>query len=103
MVHEGELLAAIEFKSISSSFGNNLNYRVDEALGNPTDLYAAYEEGAFEPSPNPWMGYLLLMGEEDKSTSPVSVHKPNFDVFAEFKAASYVDRGEQFCLRLLRH
>lgn len=102
VVHEGELLAVIEFKSISSSFGNNLNNRVEEALGNPTDLYAAYEEGAFEPSPNPWMGYLLLMGEEEQSTSPVSVREPNFEVFDEFKGASYVDRGEQLCLRLLR-
>jgi len=103
VVHEGELLAVIEFKSISSSFGNNLNNRVEEALGNPTDLYAAYEEGAFEPSPNPWMGYLLMMGEDEKSTNPVSVREPNFEIFEEFRGASYIDRGEQLCLRLLRH
>ena len=36
VIHEGELLAAIEFKSITSSFGNNLNNRTEEALGSPT-------------------------------------------------------------------
>lgn len=103
VVHEGELLAIIEFKSISSSFGNNLNNRVEEALGNSTDIYAAYEEGAFEPSPNPWMGYLMLMNEAEGSTSPVRVREPNFEVFDEYKEASYVDRGEQLCLRMMRN
>ena len=102
VVHEDELLAVIEFKSISSSFGNNLNNRIEEALGNSTDIYAAYEEGAFEPSPNPWMGYLLMMAENENSTSPVTVREPHFPVLEEFDGASYVDRGEQLCLRLLR-
>jgi len=35
IVHEGELLAAIEFKSqIGPSFGNNFNNRTEEAIGN---------------------------------------------------------------------
>jgi hypothetical protein len=102
VVHDEQLLAVLEFKSITSSFGNNLNNRSEEAIGNPTDLYAAYEEGAFEPSPNPWLGYVLLMGETERSTSSVSVREPNFSVFEEYKDASYLDRGEQLCLRLLR-
>ncbi len=31
VVHDGELLAAIEYKSQASSFGNNLNNRAEEA------------------------------------------------------------------------
>jgi hypothetical protein len=103
VIHEGELLAVIEFKSISSSFGNNLNNRIEEALGNSTDIYAAYEEGAFTPSPNPWMGFLLMMAENNQSTSPVRVREPHFPVFDEFNPASYVDRGEQLCIKLLRN
>jgi hypothetical protein len=102
VVHEGELLAVLEFKSITSSFGNNLNNRIEEALGNPTDLYAAYEEGAFAPSSEPWLGYLLLMGESDKSISPVTVREPNFGVFEAFHDASYVGRGQELCKRLVR-
>jgi len=96
VIHEGELLAAIEFKSITSSFGNNLNNRTEEALGSPTDLYTAYEEGAYDTSPCPWLGYLMLMAENNDSTGSVRVREPHFD------GASYVDRGEQLCLRLLR-
>lgn len=53
VVHEGNLLAAIEFKSIASSFGNNLNNRTEEALGSNTDLRQAYEQGVFAPSARP--------------------------------------------------
>jgi len=92
VIHEGELLAAIEFKSITSSFGNNLNNRTEEALGSPTDLYTAYEEGAYDPSPRPWLGYLMLMSENGNSTGSVRVSEPHFDVLEEFDGASYVDR-----------
>jgi hypothetical protein len=52
VVYEGRLVATIEFKShVGPSFGNNFNNRVEEALGNATDLNTAYREGAFSPSP----------------------------------------------------
>src|SRR5439155_2852141 len=60
IVHAGELLAAIEFKSqIGPSFGNNFNNRTEEALGSATDIWAAYREGAFRPSARPFLGYLM--------------------------------------------
>jgi Restriction endonuclease XhoI len=40
-----------------TSFGNNFNNRSEEALGNATDLWAAYEEGAFKASERRWLGY----------------------------------------------
>lgn len=50
-VVDGQLLAVIEFKAqVGPSFGNNFNNRTEEALGNATDLWAAYREGAFKPS-----------------------------------------------------
>ena len=51
VINEGRLIAAVEFKSqVGPSFGNNFNNRTEESLGNATDLWAAYEEGAFKPS-----------------------------------------------------
>lgn len=44
----------------------------------------------------------MSSGLYEKSTSPVSVREPNFEVFDDYQDASYVDRGEQLCLRLLR-
>ncbi len=102
VVHDGELLAAIEFKSQASSFGNNLNNRVEEALGNSTDLLQAYEEGVFEPSPAPWIGYLMLMADTEESRAPKTLREPNFEADEEFKDACYIDRMELLCLRMVR-
>lgn len=102
VVYDNELLAVMELKSIASSFGNNLNNRIEEAVGNNTDLYQAYEEGLFEPSPSPWVGYLIMMADTEKSRSPVNVREPNFEVDDEFVDASYLDRAELLCLRMLR-
>jgi hypothetical protein len=60
----GSLVASIEFKSqIGPSFGNNYNNRTEEALGNATDIWAAFRNGAFKPSGRPWLGYMMLLEE----------------------------------------
>lgn len=103
VVVDGQLLASIEFKAhIGPSFGNNFNNRVEEALGNSTDLLTAYREGKFKPSQKPWLGWLMLLEETPKSTSPVRVDEPHFEVFPEFKETSYARRYELFCERLMR-
>jgi hypothetical protein len=102
VVHDDQLLAAIEFKSIASSFGNNLNNRAEEAVGSNTDLYQAYEEGVFEPSPAPWVGYLILMADNEDSNNVPRLHEPNFPADDEFQDATYIDRVEQLCLRMVR-
>lgn len=103
VVDHGELLACIEFKShIGPSFGNNYNNRTEEALGNATDLWTAYREGAFAPSARPWLGYLMLLEESPGSLTPVNVREPHFRVFEEFRGASYAKRYEILLLKLLR-
>jgi len=92
----------VEFKSIVGSFGNNLNNRVEEALGNATDLLKAYREGAFPVSPPPWLGYLILMEEAPQSTKAVRVAEPHFPVRDEFRAASYEKRCLLLCQKLVR-
>jgi hypothetical protein len=102
-VVEGELLAVIEFKAqVGPSFGNNFNNRTEEALGNATDLLAAYREGAFKPSRRPWLGYFFLLEECPRSLAPVRVKEPHFKVFAEFQGTSYADRYEILLTKLLR-
>lgn len=103
IVHDGELLAAIEFKSqIGPSFGNNFNNRTEEALGSATDIWAAYREGAFKPSSRPFLGYLMLLEDCDRSRSSVKVVEPHFKVFPEFRGASYRDRYAILIEKLLR-
>lgn len=103
VVMEGILVAAIEFKSqVGPSFGNNFNNRTEEALGNATDILAAYREGAFTPSTKPWLGYLMLLEETPGSIKPVGVRQPHFKVFEEFQGASYKDRYGILLTKLMR-
>lgn len=103
VVHERELIAALEFKSqIGPSFGNNFNNRTEEALGSATDIWAAYREGAFRPSARPFLGYLMLLEDSARSRSPVKVVSPHFPVFPEFRDASYRGRYAILIEKLLR-
>lgn len=103
VVVDNELFASIELKThIGPSFGNNFNNRVEEALGNSTDLLTAYREGKFKPSQKPWLGWLMLLEDEPKSKSPVRIDESHFEVFPEFKGTSYAQRYELFCERLMR-
>ena len=103
VVTEGRLAAGIELKSqVGPSFGNNFNNRTEEAIGSATDLWAAYREGAFAPSPRPWLGYLMLLEDSPKSLRPVKVTQPHFEVFPEFKDASYAKRYELMLTKLVR-
>lgn len=103
VVADGRLLAVIEFKAqVGPSFGNNFNNRTEEALGNATDLWAAYREGAFKPSTRPWLGYVFILEDCPRSRSPVVVKEPHFSVFPEFRGASYAKRYEILLTKLVR-
>lgn len=97
------LVAAIEVKSHVGSFGNNFNNRTEEAMGSSLDILTAYREGAFgESAPPPWLGYLMVLEQSPRSTTPIRVAEPHFQVFPEFKKTSYAQRYVLFCTKLLR-
>lgn len=102
VIHEDTLLAVIELKSIASSFGNNLNNRVEEAIGNNSDLRKAYEDGVFDQPYPPWIGYILLMADNNETNGSVRVRESNFMINNRFKDASYLDRAELLCSRMVK-
>lgn len=103
VLNEGRLVAALEFKShIGPSFGNNFNNRTEEALGTSTDLWTAYREGAFGEIPRPFVGWLLLVEDAPGSRTPVRDASPNFPVFPEFQNASYIERYNILCKKLVQ-
>ncbi|MCE5326803.1 MAG: PaeR7I family type II restriction endonuclease [Planctomycetaceae bacterium] len=103
VVVDGVLLAAVEAKSqVGPSFGNNFNNRSEEAIGSAVDLWSAFREGAFAGSPRPWVGYLFLLEDCEKSRAPLGVAEPHFPVFPEFKNSSYMKRYELLCRKLVR-
>ena len=103
VVDNDTLLVVVEFKSqVGPSFGNNYNNRTEEAIGNAQDIWTAFREGAFSASQRPWLGYLMLLEDTDKSTCPVSVREPHFAVLPEFSDASYADRYTILLDKLVR-
>lgn len=102
VVSEGQLIAALEFKSQRGpSFGNNFNNRTEEAIGTAQDLWTAYRERAFGTQPRPWLGWVMLLEDCPKSNTPVAVNEPHFKVFEEFRGASYAGRYELLLRRLV--
>ena len=103
VVSRGQLVAAIEFKSqVGPSFGNNFNNRVEEALGNATDLNTAFREGVFGESPKPFLGHFFVLEECPKSTAPVRFSSPHFSAMPEFQNTSYAARYEILCRKLVQ-
>lgn len=103
VLSERSLVAVVEVKSQVGSFGNNFNNRVEEALGNATDFWAAYREGAFKPSQRPWLGYLFMLEETPTSMRPTQrVNLNPYKVDEAFQERSYAKRYELVCERLVR-
>ncbi len=102
VLNEGRLVAALEFKSQVGSFGNNFNNRTEEAIGTAHDLWTAYREGAFGENPKPFIGWLMLVEDQEGSRSPVNDKSPHFPLLPEFKGASYADRYNVLCKKLVQ-
>lgn len=98
------LVAAIELKSISGSFGNNANNRSEEAIGSVTDIAHAVDHHLLEPNrlpPN--FGYALLIRKTADSAARRQ-HKgvTRYPVDQAFECASYIDRFTIMGRRLLQ-
>ncbi len=103
VIHKGELIAAIELKSqVGPSFGNNFNNRTEEAIGTAHDFWTAYRDEAFGKQPRPFVGWLMMVEDAPNSRSPVSNATPHFQVFEEFKDASYLERYDLLCQKLVQ-
>lgn len=103
IIHEGRLIAALEFKSqVGPSFGNNFNNRTEEAMGTAVDLWTAYREGAFGDTPRPFVGWLMLVEDCPGSRVNVRAQSRHFKVFPEFEQTSYATRYNLFCRKLVQ-
>lgn len=102
IINQQRLIAAIELKShVGPSFGNNFNNRTEEAIGSAHDLWTAYREGAFGKYAPPFVGWLMLVEDAPGSRSPVRERSPHFPIFPEFQGASYLQRYDLLCQKLV--
>lgn len=102
VLNEGRLIAVIEMKSQVGSFGNNFNNRTEEAVGSAKDIWVAFREGAFGDQPKPFVGWLMLVQDSEKSRKSVKCKEPHFRIDEAFRGASYIKRYEVLCERLAR-
>jgi hypothetical protein len=101
VVHEGVLVAAVEFKSILGSYGNNMNNRTEESLGNAVDLLEAAEQGLIGTRP-PWLGFVFFMQDDERSRKGGKNPKqPHFPLDEAFAGANYQQRASIWLRRLL--
>ncbi|OMF90428.1 PaeR7I family type II restriction endonuclease [Paenibacillus sp. FSL R7-0337] len=97
------LLCVLEFKSMKGSVGKNLNNRVEEAVGSSSDIWKAFEKGAFGVT-RPFLGYIYVMSEDIELVTGNTERKgllfPPLEAFTKFertnKPANYEERAELF-------
>lgn len=95
--YKGHVLAVVEAKSQGSSLANNFNNRVEEAIGQAADVWKSHERGFLISGLRPWVGYLMVVEETLKTTSPkhLLVGKavpPGMKVDGSFDGMSYAER-----------
>lgn len=100
---EGKLVAVVELKSQSGSFGNNCNNRIEEVLGVSLDFWRAFREKVLGTLTAPWSGYFFLAEKCELSTTPVrtSVRHSFLSPMPEFVDSSYLRRYELLCERMM--
>jgi len=100
IAHDSRLIAAIELKSIWGSYGNNLNNRVEEAIGSAVDMAKAIRSGLLGSS-SPWLGYVFIIRDDEALYRITRYREPHFLVDEVFKEATYLKRFEVLCSRLV--
>lgn len=102
VLRKNHLVAAIELKSQVGSFGKNFNNRTEEAIGTAQDLWTAFREGSFGDAARPFVGWLMLVEDAPASRRPIRDRSDHFPVRPEFQGASYLERYNVLCKKLVQ-
>ena len=100
ITYDSNLIAAIELKSICGSYGNNINNRAEEAIGQSIDAQYMIKNDLLDCTVPPLFGYVMIVKEEPKSLALTKIHEPHYPVDPIFKNTSYIDRFKILCQRL---
>lgn len=97
------VVGIIELKSMAgTSPGQNYNNRTDEALGQAVDVWKAVERGIIDTPLRPWLGYFMLLEDNDAFNAPVKARQPVWAPDRAFDNSSYAKRYEVFFDRMVR-
>ena len=97
------VLAIIELKSIvGSNPGQNFNNRTDEALGQAMDVWKAVERGIIDSPLRPWLGYFMLIEDNDAWNRRSAPRRPVWPADPAFDGVSAAERAAIFFDRMVR-
>lgn len=97
------VVGIVELKSMAgNSPGQNYNNRTDEALGQAVDVWKAVEREIIDTPLRPWLGYFMLLEDNEAFTTPVKVRSAVWEPDRAFDGASYADRYVIFFERMVR-
>jgi hypothetical protein len=100
---KGRVLGIIELKSITGHKpGQNFNNRTDEALGQAVDVWRAVERGIIESPLRPWLGYVMLLEDNDEWNRVSPARRPVWPADPVFANTSAADRAAIFFDRMVR-
>lgn len=100
---QGRVLGIIELKSITGrNPGQNFNNRTDEALGQAVDVWRAVERGIIDSPLRPWLGYLMLLEDNEEWNRVSPARQPVWPADPVFANTSAADRATIFFDRMVR-
>ncbi|MDP9404207.1 MAG: PaeR7I family type II restriction endonuclease [Actinomycetota bacterium] len=103
VIVENRVVGIVELKSMAGDEGGkNYNNRTDEALGQAIDIWKAVERGLINTPLRPWLGYFMLLEDNDSFNRPVTARRPVWEPDPVFSGSSYTDRYTIFFDRMVR-
>jgi hypothetical protein len=103
VMRQNRIVAVIRVDTMQDSAADNEHQRTTEAVYAAHSLQAAYRCGMFgEMTNRPFVGWLMLVEDAPGSRSPVSDRSPHFPVRPEFQNASYLQRYDLLCRKLMQ-
>ncbi len=103
VVNQGRLIAVIKLDPVPGELlAKHADNGCKEVLGMAMELKAAYRRRIFGETRLPFVGYFVLLEDAPFSRCVVPGVSPHFPLFPEFRNASYADRYNNLCERLMR-
>jgi hypothetical protein len=102
VLRKSHLLAAIKLNSDVAPTARRLQKEADVAVASALNLWAGYRRGAFGESPRPFVGWLMLVEDAVGSRRAIRDRSDHFPVRPEFQGASYIERYNLLCRKLVQ-
>lgn len=100
VIRKDRLVAVIRLDAVTEE--RNYHKQTAEAVYAAHAFQAAYRAGMFEAIARPFVGWLMLGEDATDSRSLVTERSPHFPVRPEFQNASYLQRYDQLCRKLMQ-